>query len=445
MASPTPQRLDSIPDLGPDAVRICSFAIDGLLGGIPHKIVLPQPDPGKSEPGILILSGQNGSGKTTILRMISGLLELDFDMFRKIPFARAELVLSNGDVLTTTRTSNDDFPLEVAFRDHRAILYKTKDASKLSRPQNVDREKLRELALPILSGINFQLLDIHRTLVLLRHNRTAPEELPGPQDLLPYVDDPGYDVRQLAWARRMGRDQNTRTPLADRVRVFMKDAQVDYRRFFSADDLDLLPRILERFQASGRPVDRQELLDRVQAVQNRFPLMKRLGLQTDDANLSALAGLLRDDAYQETHSLTLLETYVEMQESQNKARELIAGRLLGFEQIMDEFLIGKSIRIDPREGLRIQTENGPLIESDLSSGEYHFLCMMVSALLCQRSGSIIAIDEPELSLHVIWQRKVLNALARCAARASPLFIFATHSAAISAEHADKVYSLSPLE
>jgi hypothetical protein len=43
---------------------------------------------------------------------------------------------------------------------------------------------------------------------------------------------------------------------------------------------------------------------------------------------------------------------------------------------------------DPKLGLRIEAVTGPLSETDLSSGEYHFLNMMVSALLSHRSGSI---------------------------------------------------------
>lgn len=112
---------------------------------------------------------------------------------------------------------------------------------------------------------------------------------------------------------------------------------------------------------------------------------------------------------------------------------------------MEEFLIDKSIIIDVNNGLSIRSRNQVLEEDDLSSGEYHFLYMMVSALLCRRLGSIIAIDEPELSLHVSWQRKLVSALARCAAGASPLFLFATHSLAISAEHSDKVKQLNPLD
>ncbi|OAD20766.1 hypothetical protein THIOM_003509, partial [Candidatus Thiomargarita nelsonii] len=51
--------------------------------------------------------------------------------------------------------------------------------------------------------------------------------------------------------------------------------------------------------------------------------------------------------------------------------------------------------------------------------------------------SIIAIDEPELSLHVSWQRQLIRALCDCASGALPLFLFATHSSSIGAEFQDK--------
>ena len=182
--------------------------------------------------------------------------------------------------------------------------------------------------------------------------------------------------------------------------------------------------------------------------------MTRFGLQTDDTDLDALTTLLSNDSkYSDNASLAVLETYVSMQETRNKTRELIMTRLLNFEAMMADFLVGKTVRVDPKLGLRIEAPTGTLKEmvtlkeTDLSSGEYHFLYMMVSALLSHRTGSVIAIDEPELSLHVTWQRKVIGALARCASGASPLFLFATHSAAISAEHRPRVKMLAvePLE
>lgn len=173
--------------------------------------------------------------------------------------------------------------------------------------------------------------------------------------------------------------------------------------------------------------------------------MKRYGLQIDDTDLRSIERVLERTSDEQADAFPIIATYVEAEETRNSARNLISKRLVEFEAIMDDFMIGKRIRLDARNGIRILTDEGALTEDDLSSGEYHFLYMMVSALLCERVGSIIAIDEPELSLHVKWQRKLVSALSRCAARASPLFILATHSVAISAEHRSAVHEISAVE
>src|SRR5262249_23014664 len=149
--------------------------------------------------------------------------------------------------------------------------------------------------------------------------------------------------------------------------------------------------------------------------------------------------LSHQDQFNDDAALAVFEAYVEMQESKDKSRDLIANRLISFEMLLADFLVGKTVRLSSASGLEIKSSVGLLKETDLSSGEYHFLYMMVAALVCLRTGSIIAIDEPELSLHVSWQRKVVKALSQCSAGASPLFIFATHSAAIASEYADAVH------
>jgi AAA domain, putative AbiEii toxin, Type IV TA system len=235
--------------------------------------------------------------------------------------------------------------------------------------------------------------------------------------------------------------------LSKLVLNFIREAQVNYRRFFVADQLELLPRILSSLTDTSQfSAKRAELEAKVAAIKARSPIMARIGLQTDEDDLDTLAALLSHDSqYRDSASVAVLGTYVAMQEARNQTRELIVKRLLNFETIMDDFLVGKTVRVDPKMGLRIEGVTGLLKETDLSSGEYHFLYMMVSALLSHRSGSIIAIDEPELSLHVTWQRKMIRALAHCASGASPLFLFATHSAAISAEHAERVKVLGAEE
>jgi energy-coupling factor transporter ATP-binding protein EcfA2 len=422
MANPLTQAPVSS-EIGPP-VRLQSFHIDGLFGGSPIQISFPSPPEGSSEPAILILAGRNATGKTTILRMIDGVIRLDFDEFRKMPFGTAELTFSTGDLLSVLHTEDTDFPLTISFREHSAKLSKVKHFDYTSE-QQASIDALRETATPFLRSVNFQLLELDRSYKLRR---------------------PNFDDSSEDYADARKRRSHPTNPLAERVSIFLREAQVDYRRFFRAEELDFLPRILIRLREDVSPPTIGEMQARIESIRSKYPSMKRLGLQTEEEELSKLESILRDGDILTPQQSSLIETYLEMQEGAQKAKDLIANRLLNFESIMDDFLYGKTVRVDARAGLIIQTKRGDVLnEHQLSSGEYHFLYMMVTALLSQRTGSIIAIDEPELSLHISWQRKLVNALASCASGASPLFIFATHSLAISSEHSDKVCELSSLE
>jgi hypothetical protein len=362
--------------------------------------------------------------------MIAGMLDLDFDVFRTTPFKHAALRLSNGDVLQVLSREDREFPLEIRFKGLSAELCRQRSSPSYSPSQRQIIANFRETARPILRQVDFELLDIHRSIGLRNDD-----------------DDDGRDQRLRV--DHEGRVVAPRRPnslsLSNRVRDFVSAAQINYRKFFAADELELLPRIIDRFEGDTEPATREELRRRIENLQMRSSEIRRFGLQSDDDDLKSLAHLIDGEQANKPNARILVGAYVEMQESRQKARELISKRLLEFEAIMDDFLSNKRVRIDAVGGLVISAADGPLKETQLSSGEYHFVYMMVAALLCQRSGSIIAIDEPELSLHVTWQRKIVAALSKCAAGAAPLFIFATHSAAIAAEHPSSIYRLSSIE
>lgn len=79
--------------------RLAAFHVRGLFGGGEIDLSFPPASDSGAEATILIVSGQNGSGKTTVFKMIDGLLRLDFDIFRKIPFEYCSLSLSGGHLL----------------------------------------------------------------------------------------------------------------------------------------------------------------------------------------------------------------------------------------------------------------------------------------------------------------------------------------------------------
>jgi ABC-type glutathione transport system ATPase component len=60
------------------------------------------------------------------------------------------------------------------------------------------------------------------------------------------------------------------------------------------------------------------------------------------------------------------------------------------------------------------------------------------------TSSIFIVDEPEISLNVKWQRRLIDALTDITSGSQCQFLFATHSIEILTKHRDQVIKLNPI-
>jgi predicted ATP-binding protein involved in virulence len=87
----------------------------------------------------------------------------------------------------------------------------------------------------------------------------------------------------------------------------------------------------------------------------------------------------------------------------------------------------KRVTVGP-DGLGVATSDGSPLELEmLSSGEQHELVMIYDLLFRVPDNSLILIDEPELSLHIVWQEQFLSDLEEMAKLSNFQAILATHS------------------
>lgn len=75
----------------------------------------------------------------------------------------------------------------------------------------------------------------------------------------------------------------------------------------------------------------------------------------------------------------------------------------------------------------------------LSSGEKQLLILLTETLLQQSQPCIFIADEPELSLHIEWQRNLINSIRSLNPNAQ--IIFATHAPEIAANHPKKLINM----
>ncbi|MDR1404960.1 MAG: ATP-binding protein [Candidatus Methanoplasma sp.] len=96
--------------------------------------------------------------------------------------------------------------------------------------------------------------------------------------------------------------------------------------------------------------------------------------------------------------------------------------------IMNDLLVNKNICINDSGILSVRTNKGTAVPiGKLSSGEKQILIMFYLLLFEAKHGSLVIIDEPEISLHVTWQQSLGKIFADIARLRDFRMIVATHS------------------
>lgn len=392
-------------------------------------------------PSVVILHGPNGVGKTTVLNMLDGLLRLDFNVFRAMPFSDCKLYFNSGDVLSVRpKKAKGPNPLVITFKDKEVTLHPLTWGANDENDVSLV-EEFRASFLSAIENISFTFIDANR--FLLRNIAQEYTVLIRLRYGLPMTEEQSHRVAAdlTRHQRRSGEEQRS-DGLAARVKEFINRAQVDYRSFFAVREPDLFARIIRKLEDTQTSVvNPKDLLARLSAIRGLDKKNERFGLYPDHWDFDQLRAVLSNSATNQA-ALNVLSSYVEMLESRVAERQLIAQRLEKFEQLMDDFYSGIHVRVDTKDGLHVATDAGNLLhEQQLSSGEYHLLYLMVMALTTRRRGTVIAIDEPELSMHIAWQRRLVRALIECSLGAEPQFILATHSPDLAADFKDSMISL----
>ena len=97
-------------------------------------------------------------------------------------------------------------------------------------------------------------------------------------------------------------------------------------------------------------------------------------------------------------------------------------------RIINSMFLHKQMEIDKRDGFVVRTSSGDVLPPDiLSSGEKHLVVLLYELLFNVTPDSLILIDEPELSLHIVWQQEFLVKLAEIIELAEFDVLVATHS------------------
>lgn len=150
-------------------------------------------------------------------------------------------------------------------------------------------------------------------------------------------------------------------------------------------------------------ISREDYELQSESVYNSIARLKKYGLMTD-VNIYKY-----DDA-----PPVFLNAYLKaVNEVVGEELDFVS-RLDVFSRIIERFgFVDKKLEISPKFGYRFRLKNDVesiLSPSMLSSGEQHLLIMLYELLFKAQDGSIVFLDEPEMSFHLMWQTEFLRSL-----------------------------------
>jgi len=207
---------------------------------------------------------------------------------------------------------------------------------------------------------------------------------------------------------------------------------------------DLISRLASR-GISDLPAAHQSISDlkrRLQELSEQYGLFEKYGLAPQFSGPQLAKLLDRTKPHDWSAAAAILTPYVESLTEQ-------ANSLNGTYQIIDtlvstvnEFLYDKSLNFSLGDGMVVRNRLGEALEpSDLSSGEQQLLLLFCHITMAHDSGGIFIIDEPEISLNIKWQRRLVNALTRLDPSENLQFFLASHSMEVLTKHRESVISL----
>ncbi|MDE6226036.1 MAG: AAA family ATPase [Muribaculaceae bacterium] len=126
---------------------------------------------------------------------------------------------------------------------------------------------------------------------------------------------------------------------------------------------------------------------------------------------------------------SLFSYRVSAMDAPSSYKSIVEQRVTIFREVIDSLFkdTGKSLIIE-NNNFFIDSKNGKLLPEDLSSGEKEILLLLLRVFLLDSNGSVVLIDEPETSLDISWQYKLIDLLVRLNPNAQ--FFITTHSPSI---------------
>lgn len=428
-------------------MRITNISVEGLFGIFNHEVPLNLDD------RITIIHGPNGLGKTVLLTMINSLFAGRFSIFRTIPFNTFSVAFDDGRRLSLSRATQSVHLDEGPAQPVENLMVELLSRSEPRQSSMIELQKDTRMQFP-LDALGHFIPELGRigpstwiyyptqeTLsmdeVLDRFADRLPAEM-RPRETQPdWLAQIRANVnikfietqRLLAYAKgRRVREFDTGTSMIPAVRNYSEELAdmiqaklAEYATLSQSLDRSFPARLVKNAGNVSRSID--ELRMDLNALEDKRERLEVAGLLDKEEEIGFREFLNIDPG-----NISVLSVYIEDVKRKLSVFDELTNKIDLLIKIVNGRFLYKEMSIGKRDGFVFKTSDGRRVPiANLSSGEQHELVLFYELLFKVKRDSLILIDEPELSLHVVWQQQFLSDMEEITKLSGFDILIATHS------------------
>ena len=429
-----------------ERLRLVLFEVSGLYDEFDYRIPL------NTDSHVTAIIAPNGSGKTLCLRLMNALFKGDWMLLEKTSFHRAVYHFSDG---TRIEASKPQAQLELDDDEGlpTSLIIKVQDRfGRQYDPWTPHQHKKRTS-----SFVEQYLPFLQRVGVSSWLDRRTGEQFSFHEVMNNFADDIPSHIR-----RRLSSQQpehisrvlsQINCTLIETQRLIILNDTDDARIPGSGRELrkpqyaisrkastlkEIISREMNRYAAlsqsldrtfPGRVISKAQSLPQVEIEQQllvldakRRELMEVGILDIEQDVPMALPTRQLDPAI-----ARVLSVYIEDNRKKLDSLDPLYERIALFKKLIDDRFGRKDVKISKQKGLNVVYSDRDIPIETLSSGEQHQLVLFFELLFETEKNSLILIDEPEISLHVSWQKKFIADLMSIIDLNKFDVVLATHS------------------
>ena len=388
--------------------------------------------PCTSDSKVSIITGPNGYGKTTILTMLSELSKTHLYYFYLLPFRKIVVSLSDNSeiIITQQKVKREEqiegdsrltFDIEVRF----SWLVNGEETAFFLLNEKLIRDAYRRGILRMISDsrghFDIRSKDFSKAVInSIRFYEIIARSL-GQEQFLLRLNSLNFEFIPANRIYKTEDDkEEDETPLkkaSAEMKEILKRVQYDYYYASQQSDSGLMETLLKSQEEFSEP----EYTERSKRIEEYTSRLAEFGF----------LGRTRMQPY-EVKNARILSTYIVEYEKKLQVFQTIMKKLTLFSDMLKaKGFADKDIVFSPDFGIRARASNDAQIDLDvLSSGEKNEIMLLYKIIFKVPDNSTLLLDEPENSLHVVWQRMLIEDILKIAPEKNLQVIIATHSSRI---------------